>query len=42
MYDQQQKNDFELSQPRAEYARDIAVAYFSNRPPVYNYNIIVW
>jgi hypothetical protein len=39
---QQQKNDFELSQARAECARDIAVAYYSNRPPVYNYNIIVW
>jgi hypothetical protein len=39
---QQQKNDLELSKARAEYAKDIAVAYYSNRPPVYNYNLIIW
>jgi hypothetical protein len=39
---QQQENNFQLSQARIQASRDIAVAYYSNRPPVYNYNVIVW
>jgi hypothetical protein len=37
-----QNNNFKLNQARIDASRDVMVAYYSNRPPVYNYNMILW
>lgn len=37
-----QKNSFDLQQSRIDASRDVMVAYYSNRPPVYNYNVWTW
>lgn len=37
-----QNNNFKLNQARIDASRDVMVAYYANRQPIYNYNMIRW
>jgi hypothetical protein len=39
---EQQKNNYQLEQSRINASKEVMVAYYSNRPPVYNYNVWLW
>lgn len=39
---EQQNNNYQLEQSRINASKEVMVAYYANRPPVYNYNVWLW